>query len=360
MGFYFGVFGVLAFFSLIELFGLKKKERDILFLLFSLFMFTLSFLRWETGTDWGAYYSFFENSTEWFRKSEFEWGFSRLNEFAKIIFNNYSVALFLLGAILFSFQTGAIYKLSPYPITSLLFLWCVWFGNAMFIRQSIATAILFFSVTYIIERKFWKFLLCVLFAMLFHRTSFIFLPAWWIYNMRIRPIWLWIGIGSSVLMTVAVKTFIESISGAFGPIVQAKLDLYLSDSETTFGTAASLTQIILKGVANKVFVFFMLMLGYKRIVAAYGPFRGLVNLYWFGILLYFSTIGISIALIRFSFAYDILQIILLPILFKFIKNSELKLVVFIIFLLYLLLRLYISLVGGYYEMFVPYKTIFSQ
>ncbi len=343
-----------------ELFGLKRHQRNLLFLLFSLCMFCLSFLRWEVGTDWDAYIRFFNQSDDWFVKSEFEWGFSRLNEFARIVFGNYSVLLFMLGAVLFGFQTTAIYKLSPYPVTSLLFLWSVSFGNAMFIRQTVATAILLFSVVYIIEKKFWKFLMCIGLAMLFHRTSFIFLPAWWIYRMHIRLLWLWVGIGISVVLTAGLKIAIESIAGAFGPIVQAKLDVYLSDGETTFGTEASLLQIIVKGIANKVFVFFVLMLMYKKITSACASYKGLVNLYWFGILLYFSTIGISVALVRLSFAYDILQIILVPILFRYIESKPLKMVAYTIFAVYLLFRLYVALVSNYFYMFVPFKTIITE
>ena len=360
MSFYFGIFGVLAFFSLIELFRLKEKQRNQLFILFSLFFFILSFIRWEIGTDWGTYYDFFQRSTEWGHESEFEWGFSRINEFVQILFGDYTVLLFILGAILFSFQTSAIYKLSPYPITSLLFLWSVLYGNAMFIRQSISTVILLFSVIYIIRRRFWPFFLCVVLAMLFHRSSFIFLPAWWLYKIRIRPLWLWVGVCLSVLSTSVIKNIIETMSGAFGPIIQAKIDMYFSDSETTFGTAASLVQIIVKGVLNKLIVFFFLILMLKRVSRKFPQYQGLVNLYWFGVLIYFATIGISLAMVRFSFAYDILQIILVPMLFTCLPEPKNRTLWFVVFLLYLFARLYVSLVSNYYDMFVPFKTIFSE
>ena len=359
MSFYFGIFGILSFFSFIEISGLKAKQREITFIGFSLFMFVLSFIRWEVGTDWEAYYSFFQHSIEFGTESEFEWGFSRINEFAKIFFDNYSVLLFILGAILFTFQTSAIYKLSLYPITSLLFLWSVSFGNAMFIRQSIATAILFYSITLIIDRNFWGFMLCIGLAMLFHRTSLIFIPAWWLYRIKIRPLWLWIGIGISIVLTAGIKIFIESISGVLGPIVQAKLDVYLSDSGETFGSETSLIQIIIKGVANKILIFIALMLFYKKIINDYLPYRGLVDIYWFGIILYFSTIGISVAMVRLSFAYDILQIVLVPLIFNYIQKKESKILIFCIFLIYLLMRLYVALVSNYFEMFVPFKTIFE-
>lgn len=136
--------------------------------------------------------------------------------------------------------------------------------------------------------------------------------------------------------------------------------MYLSDSETTFGTAASLVQIIVKGVLNKLAVFLFLMLMMTRASEKYPYYKGLVNLYWVGILIYFSTIGISVAMIRFSFAYDILQAILVPMLFVFVQGSTNKMLWFFVFLLYLSARLYVLLVGSYYNLFVPFKTIFSQ
>lgn len=360
MNFYFIIFAILSLFSFVEIFGLKSKQQIIIFLLFTFCMFILSFLRWEVGTDWISYFSFFDSSNQWMIESEFEWGFSRLNEFVKIIFDNYTILLFILGTILFGFQTKAIYKLSPYPITSLLFLWSISFGNVMFVRQTVATSILLFSVNYIINQKFRKFIFCIGLAMLFHRTSLIFLPAWWIYKIKIKPLWLWTGIGISVLFTIVIKSLLDNLIGIMGPIIQYKLDVYLSDSETTFGTNATLGQIIIKGVINKLIIFAILLYMSKKVIIKYPIFQRLINLYWIGILLYFSTISISVAFVRLSFAYDILQIILVPILFSIIKNYQLKIICFIILLTYLSLRLYVALVSNYYDMYVPFKTIFNN
>src|SRR6187402_2071600 len=127
MGFYFIIFGFLFVLSFIEVFSLKKTYSVILFILSSFFLYLLSFLRWETGTDWPTYLDFFNNSFDWFRDTEFEWGFSRINEFFKIIFNNYTLLLFFLGTVLFIFQNKAIIRFSPYPVTSLFALWSIYF-----------------------------------------------------------------------------------------------------------------------------------------------------------------------------------------------------------------------------------------
>lgn len=359
MAFYFSIFGILAFFSLIEIFGLKRKQSLVIFLLFSLFIFSLSFLRWETGTDWKNYYEFFNRSEYWNMDSEFEWGFSRLNELVKITFNEYSVLLFILGAILFGFQIPAIKKLSPYPITSLLFLWSVSFGNAMFIRQSIATVILFYSVIYIQQRKLLQFLLLVFFASLFHRTSIIFLLAWWAFRWTWKPWVLLLGIGLSILLSTLISSIMSSLGSFAGGIIEQKINIYLDNSDTTFGTRASMTQIIIKGFANKLFLFSAALALLPKISAQFTHFRGYLNLYWVGIIIYFSTISISMAMVRLSFAYDILQIIIAPMILAVIQDKHWKLLAFIIFLLYTALRLYLALVSNYIDAYIPFRTIFN-
>lgn len=356
---YYIIFVILALFSAFEVYGLRQYESRIFFTLFSLALFVLSFVRWETGTDWYSYLEYFNSLSEWGTEGEFEWGFTRINEFVKIIFDNYTVLLFVLGLILFAFQRSAILKLSPYPITSLLFLWSTTFANVFFVRQSIATVILFFSIQYIQKRKLLKFLLVIGFAMLFHRTSLVFILAWWVYPLKIRPIIMVLFIAISLILTFVLSKLMGSLGGLLGNVVQQKIDMYLDSGGDTYGTEASFTQIIIKGFANKIFVFglslfFLSSIEKKKII-----FREYLNLYWVGIMLYFSTISISVALVRLSFAYDMMLIILAPLILKNIEQRFLRFFLFCVFICYLVLRLYISLVGGYYDLFIPLRTIFN-
>lgn len=360
MALYFSVFAALALFSTFEIYGLKQAESKNIFILFCLMLFILSFIRWESGTDWETYYAAFNQSIEWGTENEFEWGFARINEFVKIFFDNYTVLLFVLGGILFIFQSKAILSLSPYPVTSLLLLWCTTFGNIFFVRQSIATAILFFAVQYIEEKKLLKFLTMIAIATLFHRTSILFLLAWWVYPLKIRPSLMMIFIFISLLLSAIISKLMGNLGAIAGGVVQQKMEAYLDSSNDTFGTEASLVQIIVKGFANKIFIFgislfYMLRLERKGIV-----FREYLNLYLVGIVIYFSTISISIAFVRFSYVYDMMLILLVPIILKNIDLRYARFALFFVFLCYAGFRLYISLVGGYYDLYVPFKTIFNN
>ncbi|MFV5698713.1 EpsG family protein [Flavobacterium sp. ZT3R17] len=359
MTFYFLIFGVLALFSFLEIFGLKKIDNIVLFSLLSFFLFSLSFLRWETGTDWDAYLDFFNGSTEWFTIGEFEWGYSRINEFVKIFFNNYTFLLFVLAVILFSFQSKAILNFSPYPITSLLILWSTTYANVFFVRQTVATAILFFSIKYIQEKKFWFFLSMIGLAMLFHRTSIVFIFAWWIYKLKLRPLTLVLYVVASFCLSVVLGKIFESLGEVAGGIVQQKIDYYLSDSENTFGGKTPVAEIIMKGFANKIFIFAIVTSMLKKITKNEPEFQGYFNLYWAGVVLYFSTVSLSIVLVRLSLVYDMVLIIIIPLVLKYTENTYGRFLLYIMFVFYLLARFYTVLTGNYIELFVPFKTIFG-
>lgn len=362
MELYYIIFSVLALLSWSELSGMSRSMSKKIFIAVSVFMFVLSSIRWETGTDWTGYYMYYKDATYEFNgMSQFEWGYSLVSEIAKLIFNSYTALLIMLGAITIGLQNTAVWKLSPMPLTSLLFLWSVSFGNVFFIRQTIATAIMLYSVVYIKERKLWPFLISVGIAMTFHKTSIIFIAAWWLYKIRPKP---WI------ILLVMLSCFI--ISSSICPILemiydkleygQVKIQLraYLDDRDSTFGATLSRGMIIAKGVANKIMLLIVCMLAAKDINKTTPEFQGYLNIYTFGILVYLSMAPISVAFIRFSFAFDILQIILLPMILYHYRHKRWIFPCYCVTLLYFILRLSVALSGSYYDLYVPYKTFLSQ
>lgn len=80
-----------------------------------------------------------------------------------------------------------IYRYSPSPIMSIL----LYFGLIQYalhfsiLKQSFAMSILLFSVDAILDRKPIRFILIVFLASLFHFPALVFLPAYWICNMRV-------------------------------------------------------------------------------------------------------------------------------------------------------------------------------
>lgn len=359
MEFYYLIWFILFVFTFFEISGLKYKQDIVIFFSFSFFFFVLSFIRWETGTDWEGYYTYFNVLTTLFQESDFEWGFSRINELVKIIFNSYTVLLFIFSSIIYYLQTKTIYNLSPYKLFSLFFLWSIFFANVFYIRQTIAIVILLYSLKYIQHKKFFYFFLCVLIASQFHRVAFVFIPAYFLYHMKLSVKKMLIFLAISVSFSGLISVLFSSYSNLFGPIIQNKLEVYLAlgeDKDTM--TETSFAALLLRGVANKLFVFVLLVLALKLNIEDMKKYIGLLNIYWFGIILYFSTVSVSIVFVRFSFPYDMIQIFLIPMALYSIKNEMNRRILFLLFSLFLLLRFYVTLHGSYYDLYVPYRTIF--
>lgn len=342
---------------------IKDKLLPLFFFIgSSIFLYTLSFLRWEVGTDWQNYQIYFETLLN--RHSEndsFELGFRWINYLARILSDNYTVSLFFSGTILFLFQSLAIFRLSPFPMTSLTFLYSVQLANILFVRQWIAIAILFYSVRYIQKNKFFRFALLVILATMLHRTALIFIVAWWIYHKDISLKTMWIFLISSILLSYVVKNFLNSLLGSFGgAVIQHKLEKYLSESYNEgINEQLNYTLILVKGVANKLLVFVLSAYVYSKAKYKQPFFKGLLNIYWFGCVIYFVMLPISLALVRFSFAFDIIQVVLMSYVFYSFKDIWNRIILFTIFIVYLGLRLFTFLNSAYHEELVPYKSIFS-
>ncbi|MFK8302433.1 EpsG family protein [Capnocytophaga stomatis] len=360
MLFYFSILILFAFFSFVELFTKQRSISGYLYFLSCTFLFLLSFLRWETGTDWKNYQIYFETIlNRSFENDSFEVGFRIMNYLVRFFSDNYTFLLLFSGAILFIFQTKAILNLSLYPMTSLTFLYGIQLGNILFVRQWIAIAILFYSIKFIRNNRFLGFLSLVLIATTIHRSAILFVFAWWLFRSNISFKRMLIILSLSLVFSYLTHHLLSSFLGSLGgAVIQHKLDTYLSDSYNEgLNKEINFTFILIKGVANKLLVLLGAMYIYWKFKDKDRFFRGLINIYWFGCLIYFIMISISLALVRFSYAFDIMQIILITYIFFHFKRIKNRGIVFVIFLGYVSLRLLTFLNSAYQEEIVPYKYI---
>lgn len=358
MAFYVTIFIVLLFFSFVEVFTKKNLFVKILYWSTCLFLFMLSFLRWETGTDWVNYYNYFQRVLYHpYEYDEFEVGFRVLNYAVRSFTNEYTVLLFFSGLMLFFFQSKAIKELSPFPLLSLTCLFASQAANILFVRQWMAIAILFYSIVYIKRRKFLPFLLLVLLAITIHRSAGIFIFAYWIFKAKISVKWMMIWLVSTVVFSLFIQNLLNSLLGNLGNLViEDKLNTYLSESYNSgLNKELDYFSILIRGVANKLFIFLLSIFVLLR-NANQDNIRGFINIYWLGTMLYFVMLPISLALVRFSYPFDIVQIILIA----HISNSfgkESRIIVFFIFSVYLFLRLFQFLKSAYSDEIIPYKFV---
>ena len=186
---------------------LDNKRLSSLFAVLSIVPLTLvSGLRYGVGADFFTYKTYFDaiagNGT--YFGVETERGYYLLNKIVAFFTNN-SVYLFItVSAIIISFFFSRIFEASVEPVMSVfLFVTLGFYFYAMNgQRQFIAIAICFWATRYIEKEQFWRYLLCIVAAMLFHFSAFIML---FVYFLRKKiPIPFWLLIITISLMAVSI------------------------------------------------------------------------------------------------------------------------------------------------------------
>ena len=152
----------------------------------------LGSVRWNTGTDWDAYYYGFlsADSLDYVLYSPyaFEKGFGLLNFIILNYFNSYTVFL-----LVFTFITVFLkYKVIThkiflnYALFSLFAYYCIFIGDIVATRQSMAVSITLFSTLFIIRKKLVWFILTVILASSIHRSAIVFIVAYPLFNYDFR------------------------------------------------------------------------------------------------------------------------------------------------------------------------------
>lgn len=346
---------------MLEVLGLKKEQANLIYICLSFSLFVFSFIRWEdpynSYSDWGNYYEYFIDCLQTDKNNTFEWGYVLLNKLVRTFTDNYTVLLFFLGIILFSFQTVAIKILSPYPIMSLFILWAVKFGNILFVRQSIAISILLFSVKYLKERSFAKFLILVILASSFHSSSYLFILAWWVYPLKLSFKRISLILFFAVLFSFFLFELMNMLEQLTRGVINTNLSIYMNDSYNDMQeTEMNSRIIIIRGIISKIFILILLFLFRKYFNSEQ---NGLLNLFLLGVLVYLLFTPLSIVFARFSYPFENFQIILFPVVLLFLKNRNNKLIYFIVLSVYIWARMYSLLVGVYSKAYIPFETIFN-
>lgn len=115
-------------------------------------------------------------------------GFSYLMKVGYVITDgDYQLFIALLSIFVLASFMHFIRKYSPSPMQSVLYFLGLMFYTFLFdaLKQSIAMAILLFAFDAIIDRKPIKFIILVFLASWFHFPALVFIPAYWVGNIKL-------------------------------------------------------------------------------------------------------------------------------------------------------------------------------
>lgn len=167
-----------------------SKDRTFYFFMFAI-LFVFSAIRFQVGYDYPMYYQVALDLPG----SDYQ--YNRFEIFNKIImgigyFLNYPFVYFIVSSfIIVSLFANSIYKYSIYPALSVLMLFGYphfFLDSFSFIRQWIAMAVCLYSLKFILSKNFLKYLLCVIVAVLFHKSALLFLIAYPLVYFKISKV----------------------------------------------------------------------------------------------------------------------------------------------------------------------------
>lgn len=191
----------------------------------AILIISLTVLAWGIGwrdinwADSGIYMISFRDYTHDifnYDISEKPWGYSEkgfyfLGVFIKTFTNDYHIYFLLVGALSMFFLYKGLQRYSILPLIGL----CTYIArffmgrNLVQIRAGLAYVIIIWGIKYIQEKQFWKYLLLVFIASLFHTSAWIALPLYFLSN--------WIDVNKKIIIIGLVIAFI--LGGFFqGPI----------------------------------------------------------------------------------------------------------------------------------------------
>ncbi len=294
----------------------SKLKRKLYYFCFMVF-WLLSGLRYETGVDWPGYTLFFKNSlspmeavNSYFSGNfEFELGYTLLNAFVRLFTDNVQW-LFLLVSFITSFLLFvSLPKYSNKLFLSLLTYFSIFYFvlDMSGIRQCIALNIFLYSIQFIINGRFGRYVLLILIAASFHTSALILIPFYFILKVNFKSYILLfvslVGMLISLLKISWISIVLEKIIGAFFvAAITGKLYGYGNREDVrSFGFGFVLNILIL--------LFLILK---RKSFKDQKLFNVFLNMYVVGLFFYYFTWELTEMSSRFRLYFVISNLVIFP------------------------------------------------
>ncbi len=367
MQFYIIFFLIFVILSFLEIFTKKthKIKSKLVFGISAIFVFLSTFYYGSMG-DYFSYSQYFSDSVSYknlytIDLNRFEYLYEFVQVLAYYIIDDYRFLRLILAVIVMKifysiYIKGDNGEINQYPFTMILILWSLKFGNIFIIRSTIASAICIYSVRYIKKSKFNEFFLCTVIAALFHRMCLLWVCAYFLYSARWIRKYIYMGIAFGYIFSQYLPRFLSDFSIIFGSKIHQRVSGYMiKGTQLTYGLKYDTTFMLFKASINGFFllIVFGILLQLKRNDKDKIIMNGEYTIYLFGFMLQVWTLMCSSAVARVAAPFIGMQYYLLPRIFN-VKYDGLfsKMFVFIVFVVYLFLRMLVSANSAEYIPFV--------
>lgn len=261
---------------------------------------------------------------------------------------SFGLVLFIFALLSVGLKIYAIKKYSYAPLASVLyfFSWLFLLQDFTQIRAAVAVGILLFAVQDIYQRNLFRFIFKVGLACLFHYSSLLIVPLYFVNREKINKKYYLIMLGIFIVLglqkSINIFTIIPGLSA-----VSNKLNTYMLFQGMTAINVLNINSLI------NVFLVFILVLNYEKI-KQYSKYSVIfIKQSYFSCLSYLVLSAVPVLAFRVSELYAIANIITISYLCVVFKKTSYFLS-FIIVLSLLLLSLNLfkqNLVGAYFTRF---------
>jgi len=335
--FYLAIFLILIFFSFLELTAIDGVYKRILLIVAFFLMWLIAGLRFETGGDWTTYTEFFHdvepldkvmaNNAPVYTESYMEPAYKLLNSIVKSSGGNIQ-AVFLIVALLNSillFQ--GLKKYSAYPLTGVMIYFCslYFLMDMLATRQSVAVLLFFTSIGFIYQRQFWRFMITMGIAFIFHRSCILLFPFYFFINRTFsNKSHIFIFVFSIAIFALQVHWMGKMLSVAAGIIGGTNgdiINMYLKS--TTYGA----NRLLSVGVLINVVLFTLFMVKRKELDKL-RYFNIFFNLFMANVIVFFVFYEFIEISNRYRSYFLISNLVLLPYLIYLYKESAMRIAAF--------------------------------
>jgi hypothetical protein len=312
-------------------------DRTLETKVYKFFLFTLFFIsafRYQTGNDWYTYELIFKNSLDikylitdfsyyMDTMNNIEIGYRILNSIIKSLSGNLQVIFLITSVFSFYALNEFIKKNSSYKLLSLLIYYSIFFMNfnMSIIRQGIAFSLFLLAFDSLLKRKLIKYLSFILLAALFHISSLILVPVYFIYHFKYSRLLYCLLIGLAIFLRILNVKLMLNIGTILQDFLGRDILLYISP-EYQVG-------IFSFGNLERMIVFLIILFLGKNILKKRENISVLFSLYIIYIMLNFLLYESEIVLSRIRFFFQIPYIIILPLFIEAVRENLTKSLVII-------------------------------
>ena len=341
---------ITLFFLVFIILWLHAKIQNDRFLpgiaFFILFLF--SALRFDVGWDYVSYFDLIERNTKFYQDQ-----INRLEPINQmLILISQSISFTQFYFIITSFLVCILfYKVfkqhsSNFTISTILFisLPIFYFNSFSIIRQFVALSIVFYGYRYIKSQNIIKFFIVIIIAILFHRSAFVAIPLYFLFNKKIHFYFF---------LVIYVLGFVSS--DLLYWIVEHSIPQYLKFLDKAIGQGGDKVLLLFQVLGFSLLFFINKLKMNKK----ENDFFFIV--FFIGLFIWSSLAKYGHAGFRGSLYFMVYVLLLIPNILSEIKQRKLlKGLVYIISFLFFIFTLYLGKRNLKKDPNIPYQTFFFK